>query len=101
MWIVVAVAIVPVGRWPLLTRTRAGRDPSWTVDAARARIAELEDRLDAPDLPAPARAGAERFLLLAGAALTEGGRKAPDRAGRFAPRGLDALTGSPTDRLTG
>ena len=93
VWIVVAVAIVLVGLWPVLTRDRGPRASSLTVEAARARIAELEDRLDAPDLAAPARAGAERFLLLAGAALAEGGRKAPDRAGRWAQRGLDTRAG--------
>lgn len=93
VWIVVAAAIVLVGLWPVLTRHGARRTSTWTVDAARARIAELEDRLDAPDLADPVRARAERFLLLAGAALAEGGRKAPERAGRWAQRGLDALAG--------
>lgn len=92
VWIVVAVAILIVGLWPILTRNRAPlRAREWTVDTARSRIAELEDRLDSPDLPAPARAKAERSLLLAGAALAEGGRKAPERAARWAQNGLDAL----------
>lgn len=92
VWIVVAVAIVVVGLWPILARRRAPRrGPQRTVDDARSRIAELEDRLDSPDLPAPARAAAERSLLLAGAALAQGGRKAPERAARWAERGLDAL----------
>ena len=93
VWIVVAVAIVLVGLWPVLSRRASRRGGSgWTVESARSRIAELEDRLDVPDLPEPARARAERLLLLAGAALAQGGRKAPDRAGRWAQAGLDALT---------
>lgn len=94
VWIVVAVAIVVVGLWPVLTRNRKPRgEPRWTVAAARSRIDELTDRLDEPDLPVPARAKAERSLLLAGAALAEGGRKAPQRAARWAQSGLDALDG--------
>jgi hypothetical protein len=92
VWSVVAVSIVVVGLWPLLTRNRQPRtDPRWTVDTARSRIAELEDRLDLSDVPEPARAKAERSLLLAGAALAKGGRKAPARAGRWAEVGLAAI----------
>ncbi len=92
VWILVALAIVVVGLWPVLTRNRTPRpDPRWTVETARSRIAELEDRLDLPDVPEPARAKAERSLLLAGAALARGGRKAPARAGRRAEAGLATL----------
>ena len=92
VWSVVAVSIVVVGLWPLLTRNRQPRtDPRWTVETARSRIAELEDRLDLSDVPEPARAKAERSLLLAGAALAKGGRKAPARAGRWAEVGLAAI----------
>lgn len=92
VWLVVAAAIVVVGMWPVLARQRSARtEPEWTAAAARSRIAELEDRLDAADLPAAARAKAERSLLLAGAALAEGGRKAPARAARRAEEGLSTL----------
>lgn len=92
VWLVVAAAIVVVGLWPVLARHRSPRSESeWTEAGARSRIAELEDRLDAADLPAAARATAERSLLLAGAALAEGGRKAPQRAARRAEQGLAAL----------
>lgn len=92
VWIVVALAILVVGLWPVLARSRAPRtDPRWTVAAARSRMAELEDRLDRPDLPDQARAKAERSLLLAGAALAKGGRRAPARAGRWADSGLTTL----------
>ena len=79
VWLVVAAAIVVVGLWPVLARQRSARtEPEWTAAAARSRIAELEDRLDAADLPAAARAKAERSLLLAGA-------RWPKAAGRRRP----------------
>jgi hypothetical protein len=90
IWIALAVAVVVVAAWPLLARRRSGR--SWTADAARSRIAELETALDRPGHSPAARAKAERHLLLAGAAMAGTGRRAADRAGRWADSGLAALT---------
>lgn len=97
VWIFIALAIVLVGLWPVLARNRRPQaDETWTVETARTRMAELEDQLDLPDLPEKSRSKAERSLLLAGAALAKGGRKAPVKAGQWAEAGLTALrTSSP------
>ena len=94
VWIAIVVAIVVVGLWPLLRR-RFGRDPAedrhesqWTETLARTKIAELEAALDRVDMPDDSRAQGERALLLAGAALAGGGRKAAAKAGRLAESGL-------------
>lgn len=94
VWIAIAVAIVVVALWPVVARRRrpAG-DRTWTEELARTRIAELEDELDRIEVAPPARAKAERSLLLAGAALAEGGSRAAQRAGRHAESGLAAVRG--------
>lgn len=95
VWIAIALAIVLVGLWPILTRNRRPKsDPTWTAEGARTRMAELEDQLDLPDLPEKSRSRVERSLILAGAALAKGGRKAPARAGQWAEAGLTALRNS-------
>ena len=50
VWIVVALAILVVGLWPVLARSRAPRTRTrggrWQLPGRR--MAELEDRLDRP-----------------------------------------------------
>jgi len=75
-WAIGGVLILVAGLWPLRTVLR--RPSKGDLDEARSLVSRLDTELDLADsnLPAPARAEARRYLLLAGAAL--GGT--PDRA---------------------
>ena len=75
-WTLGGLAILAAGLWPLRSVLRRPRRRD--RDDARSLLSQLTTALDlaAPDLSADTRAEAERYLLLAGAAL--GGNPGPD-----------------------
>lgn len=95
-WTIGGIAILAAGLWPLrsMLLRAAGRSPGRHADEARSLLSQLTTALDiaAGDLPSDTRAAAERYQLMAGAAL--GGEPDQDdyqRSMRMSRSGLALL----------
>jgi hypothetical protein len=95
LWTVGGLVIVAAGLWPL--RTVLKRPPRRYRDEARSLLSQLGTALDlaAGDLPADDRAAAERYQLLAGAALAgKPDQDAYQRSIEWSRTGLKLISGS-------